>query len=417
MADVASSDVLSSWPVQLFCIPIMTAPRKILHLDLDAFFCAVEELRNPELKGKPFAVGGSPEKRGVVASCSYPARACGVHSAMPMSQAIRLCPELIIVSHSRGGYSAASREVMARVRELTPLVQQISIDEAFLDVSDLPEPLETLARRLQTRIREELRLPCSLGGAANKLVAKIANDVGKSRAGKGGYPNAITIVPPGQEAAFLAPLPVRALWGVGPKTEEKLQALGIFTIGQLAAYPERELGGLLGQHGWELARRARGIDNRPVKAERGQAKSISKETTFVRDVSDGRALEAALRRLAQGVAQSLRRKGYLGRTVRLKLRLSDFTTLTRQTTLAKPTDDDRVIAREAMALFERVWSAGQPVRLVGVGVANLQKGLVQLSLWEEKDARMRDLQAAMDALREKYGQDVIHRGVDEWDEA
>ena len=171
----------------------------------------------------------------------------------------------------------------------------------------------------------------------------------------------------------------------------------------------------MGQHGWELARRARGIDNRPVKAERGQAKSISKETTFARDVSDGRALEAALRRLAQDVARSLRRKGYLGRTVRLKLRLSDFTTLTRQTTLAKPTDDDRVIAREVVALFERIWPAGQPVRLVGVGVTNLQKGLVQLSLWEEKDARMRDLQAAMDALREKYGQNVIHRGVDEWD--
>lgn len=390
----------------------MDRPRKILHLDLDAFFCAVEELRNPELRGKPFAVGGSPEGRGVVASCSYPARAYGVHSAMPMAQAVRLCPELIVVRH-HGGYGEASREVMARVRELTPLVEQISIDEAFLDVSDLPEPLEVLARRLQTRIRDELSLPCSLGGATNKLVAKIANDAGKSRSQTGDYPQAITIVPPGQEAAFLAPLPVRALWGVGPKTEEKLHALGIFTIGQLAAYPERELARLFGQHGWDLARRARGVDTRPVAASRGGAKSISQESTFARDVSDSRVLQATLRRQAEEVARSLRRKGYLGRTVKLKLRLSDFTTLTRQTTLPQPTDDERLITRAALTLFERLWRPGQPVRLVGVGVTNLQKGLVQLSLWEESADRFRNLQTAMDALREKYGPDVIHRGMDD----
>ncbi len=391
----------------------MPLHRKILHLDLDAFFCAVEELRNPSLQGKPFAVGGSPERRGVVASCSYPARAYGVHSAMPMAQAVRLCPDLIIVRHSRGVYSDASRQVMARVRELTPLVEQLSIDEAFLDVSDLPDSMEAIARRLQARIREDLHLPCSLGGATNKLVAKIANDVGKSRAGKRDYPNAITIVPPGQEAAFLAPLPVRALWGVGPKTEERLHALGIFTIGQLAAYPEKELGRLFGQHGWDLARRARGIDHRAVAVQRGQAKSISKETTFARDVADGRALRSTLRRLAASVARSMRRKGYQGRTVKLKLRLSDFTTLTHQTTLARPTDDEQVIAKAVLTLFENLWEPGQLVRLVGVGVTNLQKGLVQLRLWEDQDDRVRNLHTAMDALREKYGHDVVHRGVDE----
>lgn len=393
----------------------MPQPRKILHLDLDAFFCAVEELRDPELRGKPFAVGGSPEGRGVVASCSYPARAFGVHSAMPMAQAVRLCPDLIIVKH-HGGYGDASRQVMARVRELTPLVEQISVDEAFLDVSDLSEPLETLARRLQTRIHEELHLPCSLGGAANKLVAKIANDVGKGRSQTGDYPRAITIVSPGQEAAFLAPLPVRALWGVGPKMEEKLHALDIFTIGQLAAYPERTLAQLFGQHGWELARRARGIDNRPVVSSRGQAKSISQETTFSQDVSDGSVLQATLRRQAENVARSLRRKHYTGRTVKLKLRLSDFTTLTRQMTLTRPTDDERIITRSALTLFERLWQPGQPVRLLGVGVSNLQKGLVQLGLWEERDDRFRNLQVAMDALREKYGPDVIHRGMDDEDD-
>ncbi len=388
-------------------------PRKILHLDLDAFFCAVEEQRDPSLQGKPFAVGGKPEGRGVVASCSYPARAFGVHSAMPMAQAVRLCPDLIIVSPHREDYVRASRQVMARVQELTPMVEQISIDEAFLDVSDLPEPLEAIARRLQTRIWEELGLPCSLGGATNKLVAKIANDVGKSRAGKGDYPNAITIVPPGEEAAFLAPLPVRALWGVGPKTEEKLHALGIFTIGELAAYPEQTLARLFGQHGRDLARRARGVDNRPVVSERGRAKSISKETTFVRDVSDARKLHKTLEKLAAGVARSLRRKKLLARTVKLKLRLSDFTTLTRQTTLAAPTDDETVIIDAATALFDRLWRAGQPVRLVGVGVSNLQEGLVQLSLWDEQDDRARRLQEAVDALQARFGPDAIHRGFED----
>ncbi len=386
--------------------------RKILHLDLDAFFCAVEEQRDPALRGKPFAVGGRPEGRGVVASCSYPARAFGVHSAMPMAQAVRLCPDLRIVSPHREDYVRASREVMARVRELTPVVEQISIDEAFLDVSDLPEPLEVIAQGLQTRIREELGLPCSLGGATNKLVAKIANDVGKSRAGKGDYPNAITIVPPGEEAAFLAPLPVRALWGVGPKTEEKLHALGIFTIGQLAAYSEKALVRAFGKHGWDLAHRARGEDNRPVASERGRAKSISKETTFARDVSDARKLHHTLERLAAGVARSLRGKHLLARTVKLKLRLSDFTTLTRQATLPAPTDDETAILSTATQLFDRLWRPGQPVRLIGVGVSNLQEGLVQLSLWDEQDDRARRLQEAVDALQTRFGPDAIHRGFD-----
>ena len=388
----------------------METPRKILHLDLDAFFCAVEELHNPELRGKPFAVGGRPEGRGVVASCSYPARAYGVHSAMPMSQAVRLCPDLIVVSRGHGGYAQASKEVMARVRELTPLVQQISIDEAFLDVSDLPDALEVLARGLQARVRDELGLPCSLGGATNKLVAKIANNVGKSRAGKVDYPRAITIVPPGQEAAFLAPLPMRELWGVGPKTEERLLALGLRTIGELAAYSEKALVRLLGQHGYDLSRRARGIDNRPVAPSRSRAKSISKETTFARDVTDARVLQTTLRRLAEDVVRSMRRKHYTGRTVKLKLRLGDFTTLTRQSTLDRLTDDERLITRAVLALFTNLWQPGQPVRLVGVGVSNLQKGLVQLELWDEDAQRFHDLQTVMDALREKYGPEVIHRG-------
>ena len=217
------------------------APRKILHLDLDAFFCAVEEQRDPALRGKPFAVGGRPEERGVVASCSYAARQFGAHSAMPMSTAVKLCPALIIVESHRAAYRDTSHRVMACLRELTPLVEQLSIDEAFLDVTGLPEPVEVLARRLQETINNLFKLPCSLGAASNKLVAKIANNIGKASAQKGQPPNAIQIVPTGAEAAFLAPLSVRELWGVGPKTAEALSALSIHTIGDLAGWSEGDL--------------------------------------------------------------------------------------------------------------------------------------------------------------------------------
>ena len=322
-------------------------PRKILHLDLDAFFCAVEELRDPTLKQKPFAVGGSPEGRGVVASCSYAARQFGVRSAMPMSEAVRCCPNLIIVGNARGEYSRMSGRVMAYLHDMSPLVEQISIDEAFLDVSDLPDEAEILARRLQSTICTELDLPCSLGVATNKLVAKIANDVGKGRVRSGKYPNAITVVPPGEEAAFLAPLPVQALWGVGPKTAERLAAWGMNTIGDIAKWPEDDMARRLGKHGQDLARRARGIDNRPLVTER-EAKSISKEVTFIQDVSDGDELRRTLRKLAEGVGRNLRRQKLSGSTVKLKLRWPDFTTLTRQTTLPRPTDQDSEIVGAAL---------------------------------------------------------------------
>jgi DNA polymerase IV len=258
--------------------------RTIIHLDLDAFFCAVEQQHDSSLAGKPFAVGGKPESRGVVSSASYAARRFGIHSAMPMAQAVRLCPELIVVRPNFPAYRAASREVMARLHTLTPLVEQISIDEAFLDVTALGTPGDVLAAALQQTIRNELALSCSLGVATNKLVAKIATDVGKSLVRSGAMPQAICVVPPGDEAAFLAPLPTTALWGVGPKTAEKLAMLGIHTIGDIAAWPVADLQRRFGQHGEDLARRARGIDERPIVTERA-AKSISQETTFARDVT------------------------------------------------------------------------------------------------------------------------------------
>src|SRR5829696_6401004 len=263
----------------------MTTVRTIIHLDLDAFFCAVEEQRDSSLRGRPFAVCGRPESRGVVASASYMARKFGVHSAMPMAQAMRLCPGLLVVPPNFAAYRAASQQVMERLHRLTSLVEQISIDEAFLDVTALGEPGETLAAQLQATIRDELALSCSLGVASNKLVAKVATDVGKSLVRSGKMPQAICVVLPGEEAVFLAPLPATALWGVGPKTAEKLADLGMHTIGDIAAWPAADLARRFGQQGEDLARRARGVDDRPIVTERA-AKSISQETTFARDVTD-----------------------------------------------------------------------------------------------------------------------------------
>ena len=240
-------------------------PRTILHLDLDAFFCAVEEQHDPSLAGKPFAVGGRPEERGVVASCSYAARKSGIHSAMPMSQARRRCPTLLIVPSHFASYRAASTQVMARLKALTPLVEQLSIDEAFLDVTALETPGEMLARQLQQTIRDELGLPCSLGVATNKLVAKIATDVGKAAAHTGSAPNALCVVPPGTEAAFLAPLPTRTLWGVGPRTVEQLAALGIRTIGDLARHPLPSLIRQFGKHGAAWCATPKAVTSAPFR--------------------------------------------------------------------------------------------------------------------------------------------------------
>ncbi|PKN90544.1 MAG: DNA polymerase IV, partial [Chloroflexi bacterium HGW-Chloroflexi-7] len=200
--------------------------RKILHLDLDAFFCAVEELKDPSLAGKPFAVGGRAEHRGVISTCSYAARQFGVHSAMPTGQALKLCPSLLLISGRHGEYGEKSREVMDIVHQLTGLVEQVSVDEAFMDVTDLPEHGESIARRLQADVFEKTGLPCSIGVASNKLVAKIATDTGKARNKGCGYPRAILVVPNGGEAEFLAPLPVKAMWGVGPKMEKALNDAG-----------------------------------------------------------------------------------------------------------------------------------------------------------------------------------------------
>jgi len=391
----------------------MTTTRTIMHADLDQFFCACEEQRDPTLRGKPFAVGGRPEGRGVVASASYAARAFGVRSAMPMAHAVRLCPELIVVRPNFPAYRVASQQVMERLHALTELVEQISIDEAFLDVSVLGEPGEQVAQRLQGTIRTELDLSCSIGVATNKLVAKIATDVGKGMARSGAIPSAICVVPPGEEAAFLAPLPASALWGVGPKTAEKLAGMGMLTIGDIAAWPPEDLARRFGQHGEDLARRASGVDDRPIVTERA-AKSISQETTFAHDVRDRTRLEQTLRVQAHEVAAKLQRKELMGTSVKLKIRWPDFTTPTRQLTLPQPTDEAEVIVEAALRLFNQIWPERQPVRLIGVGVSGLGTPPRQLSLWDaptpEEQARQARLRAALAAVQGRFGKDAARRG-------
>ena len=398
--------------------------RTILHLDLDAFFCAVEELHTPSLRGVPFAVGGRPGERGVVASCSYAARQYGVRSAMPMSQALRLCPGLVIVSHRRGAYGEMSRKVMERLRSLpqgesagAPLVEQISIDEAFVDISGAGEEPAELARGLQARINSELGLPCSIGVAGNKLTAKIATELGKKaalRSGRDtgpvpGYPNAITVVPVGEEAAFLAPLPVEMLWGVGPKTAARLAELGLRTIGALAAWPESDLVDRFGENGRDMSRHARALDDRPVVPEHA-AKSISQEETFARDVQDDGQLESALREMSVALSRQLRHEHLAGKTVKLKLRWPDFTTLTRQVTLPTATDEDDEILRAALGLLGKVRAPGRAVRLLGVGVSGLTEPARQLGLFDGDTERQRRLQGALDELQSKYGEKLIRKG-------
>jgi len=350
-------------------------PRAIVHLDLDAFFAAVEVLQNPDLAGKPVLVGGRPEERGVVAAVSYPARTFGIRSAMPMARALRLCPEAIVLPPRHSLYRDHSRRVMEVLCQTSPLVEQISIDEAYLDltnrVTSWKETVE-IARRIQRRVQEKLGLSASLGVATNKLVAKVASDRDK--------PGGLTVVQPGGEMAFLAPLPVRVLWGVGPVTEASLAEMGVKTVSELARVPEEELYSRFGRHGMEMAKQARGIDERPVITER-ERKSVSQERTFARDLRDAELLRRQLWRLSQGVARQLRSAELAAGTVAIKLRYADFTTFIRQMRLAVPTNDERTIYRAALVLLSRTWERERPVRLLGVAGRHLSPPAGQLPLF------------------------------------
>lgn len=383
---------------------------EILHVDLDAFFAAVEQRDKPSLRGRPVVVGGV-GGRGVVATASYEARAFGVGSAMPMAEARRRCPNAAFLSGRFAAYRAASDAVMALLRDLSPLVEPLSLDEAYVDLVPTHPALDVarateVAERLRAAIHEATGLTASVGVGTSKLVAKIASDLHK--------PNALTVVPPGQEAATLAGLPVRRLPGIGPASEERLRRRGLRTVGDLAAADVAELVEVLGSaHGTAVFAAARGVDDRPVVPER-EAKSVSAEETYAVDIADPRLLADHVRRLTDRVAGRLVEHGTSGRTVTLKVRRYDFTTLSRSVTLPQPTDSAREISAAATALLAAL-DTSDGVRLLGVGVSGLTDFAQQ--------ALFTDLESAADAGEEEVtgvpgtgpaathwrpGQDVVH---------
>ncbi|GMU74820.1 MAG: DNA polymerase IV [Gammaproteobacteria bacterium] len=341
--------------------------RRIIHLDMDAFYASVEQRDDPALRGRPVAVGGAPGSRGVVAAASYEARAFGVRSAMPTARALRLCPDLVVVRPDFPRYREASQRVMAIMRQATPLVEPLSLDEAYLDVTEnlWGEPLAmVVARRLKERIREELALTASAGVAPNKFLAKIASGWRK--------PDGLTVIAPARVEAFLQKLPVEALWGVGPVTARKLRAIGIERLVDVRAVDPAALAGAVGSLAGWLRQLAQGEDPRPVRPDRPR-KSVSAETTFASDLDAPAAQAEAIRRLAEQVAASLAKRRLRARTVTIKVRYGDFTTVTRSHTEAAATADAGVIGSRALALLARTEAISRPVRLLGVGT----HGLVQ----------------------------------------
>jgi DNA polymerase IV len=337
--------------------------RRILHVDMDAFYASVEQRDNPSLKGQPVVVGGDPERRGVVAAASYEARAFGVHSAMAMARAVRLCPSLVVVPPAFAKYRAVSAQVFELFREVTPLVEPLSLDEAYLDVTENTwgEPLATtVARRLKERIREQTQLTASAGVAPNKFLAKVASGWKK--------PDGLTVVAPERVEWFLQQLPADALWGVGPVTARKLQAIGVKKVVDVRAVPLEVLRETVGSLALWLQQLADGLDDRPVVPERA-AKSSGSETTFARDLTDLGEIRERVAEMAGDAAGWLEREHLLARTVTLKVRYGDFTTITRSVTLPA-TRDREAIVHAAGSLLERSEAGHRPVRLLGVSVKN-----------------------------------------------
>ena len=376
--------------------------RTILHVDLDAFFAAVEQRDRPELRGLPVIVGGDPRGRGVVSAASYEARRFGVHSAMSLNEAVRRCPDGVFLPVDGRRYQQASRDVMAVLRRFTPQVEPISIDEAFLDVTGSRQLFgegEEIARLIKAAVRDEVGLTISVGVATTKLVAKIASDLRK--------PDGLVVVPPGDEAGFLAPLPISRLWGVGEKTAVVLADYGVRTIGDLAALAPDVVIRRFGKHGGSLVDRARGTDADPVHLG-DPAKSVGHEHTFDTDTRDPELIERTLLGMADGVAGRLRSAGVRASTVAVKIRDSSFRTITRQRTLPEPTDMTEPIFHAALELA-RPEVRGIRVRLLGVTASNLGER-EQLGLFPADDPRHRAAIEAADALRRRYGEGAVTRG-------
>jgi len=385
-----------------------TTPRFVLHLDMDAFYAAVEQLDHPEYRGKPVVVGADPKGgtgRGVVSTCSYEARKFGIHSAMPISQAYRRCPQAIYVFPHFERYTEISRHVMKILNEFSPQIAQISIDEAFIDVTQSANFYggpRALAEKLKARIKNETGLTASVGLAPNMFVAKVASDLQK--------PDGLTVCEFGQEKNFLAPLPIKKLWGVGPKTEAHLHKLGFHTIGQLAQCPQKTLADKIGKWGAHLWELANGMDERPVQ-DWGPRKSISQEHTYDQDVADAAIVEKTIWRIADNLSADMRRLDLKGHVLTLKIRLEGFETFTRQRKLLEFTNDAATMRQMALELFHQFDRKNKKVRLIGVGMSQLNNvGGEQLSLFQTAEQQSRDKVAQLlDTVRAEFGDEAVTR--------
>jgi DNA polymerase-4 len=382
--------------------------RRIIHLDMDAFYASVEQLDNPELIDKPVIVGGS-RKRGVVSAASYEARKYKVHSAMPMAQAMNLCPHGVFLPVRMKRYKEISSKVIAIFQKYTPLIEPLSLDEAFLDVtasSKLFGTAEDIARKIRKEVFAETGLTISAGVAASKLVAKIASDVNK--------PDGLTIVPAGKEAEFLAPLPIKRLWGVGKKTQKALGLLGVKTIGDILKIPPDLLEKKFGKHGNSLFFKAKGIDERDVDTI-SERKSVGHEYTFDTDLKDRKIIHKELIDLADQVAKRLRHKNLQGRTISLKVKYHDFQQITRSKTVSNETSDSKLIIQEILKLLEKTAVGEKPVRLLGISVANLKPvgDTMQPSLFQEENRtqKRRKVNKAVDTINKKFGATAILPGT------
>ncbi|MCG8606827.1 DNA polymerase IV [bacterium] len=381
----------------------------ILHLDMDAFYAAVEQLDNPQYRGKPLIVGSDPKGgkgRGVVATASYEARKYGVHSAMPISQAYRRCPHGTYVRGRMARYSEVSKKVMAILSQYTPIIERISIDEAFLDLTRCIKIFgnaESVGRKIKDQIRSELKLTASIGIAPNKFLAKVASDLEK--------PDGFVVVRVGDERAFLKDLPISRLWGVGKKTEQALKGMGISTIGQIAQMSEVQLGRRFGKWGSALWRLSNGIDERSVVTSSPQ-KSISQERTFDEDMDDEELIERTLFRLSDDLSRLMRNDGLKGRTLTLKIRLEDFSTFTRSQSLSDFIDSPDVLRGVVIGLYRNFDREGKRVRLLGVGVSQLSSiSGEQLGLFDQESPMTAKVTKLLDMLKDKYGEDAVSRAV------
>ena len=386
-------------------IRIVQWPRAILHVDMDAFFASVEQLDDPRLHGKPVLVGYA-GPRGVVAAASYEARVFGCRSAQPMSVALRNCPHAIVMPVRFGRYREISDQVFQILESFTPIVEPLSIDEAFLDITDslrlLGEP-EAIARGIKDQIQRTTRLTASVGVAGNKFLAKLASDMDK--------PDGLTVIRPEDAESILAPLPVGRIWGIGPKTAGRLESLGIKTIGDLRKLPPDVLERRIGSDAEHYRRLAAGLDDRPVVIDR-EAKSIGQEQTFGTDLTDPDAVRDVMLEQAEEVARRLRWHNLRARAVVVKIRFGDFQTITRRWTLEEPTDVTIAIWQSARDLFDR-WALKEfkPVRLIGVTASDLTGSGAQLELFANPSAeRQRKLDRVLDQISGRFGTDAIRRG-------